>query len=55
MMTRQLANRWGLYDKPVNVINKAGSGGVDGRIYAVQRMDIRFTNTSHAIAEAGKT
>ena len=57
MMTRQLANMMGDYiDKPVNVINKAGSGGVDGMNYVAQAPADGYTvlqiTPSHAIAEA---
>lgn len=57
MMTRQLANMMGDYiDKPVNVINKAGGGGVDGMNYVAQAPADGYTvlqiTPSHAIAEA---
>lgn len=57
MMTRQVANMMGDYvDKPVNVINKAGSGGIDGMNYVAQAPADGYTvlqiTPSHAIAEA---
>ena len=57
MMTRQVANLMGDFvDKPVNVINKAGGGGVDGMNYVAQAPADGYTilqiTPSHAIAEA---
>lgn len=57
IMTRQVANIMGNYvDKPVNVINKAGGGGVDGMVYVAQAPADGYTilqiTPSHAIAEA---
>ncbi len=57
IMTRQLANMMRDYvDKPVNVINKAGSGGIDGMNYVAQAPADGYTvlqiTPSHAIAEA---
>lgn len=57
IMTRQLATWMGDYvDKPINVINKAGSGGVDGMVYVAQAPADGYTilqiTPSHAIAEA---
>ncbi len=57
IMTRQLATLMGDYvNKPINVINKAGSGGVDGMVYVEQAPADGYTilqiTPSHAIAEA---
>lgn len=57
MMTRQLANLMKDYvDKPINVINKAGGGGIDGMNYVAQAPADGYTilqiTPSHAIAEA---
>jgi tripartite-type tricarboxylate transporter receptor subunit TctC len=57
IMTRQVANLMGNYvDKPVNVVNKAGGGGVDGMVYVAQAPADGYTilqiTPSHAIAEA---
>lgn len=57
MMTRQVANLMGDYvDKPVNVVNRAGGGGIDGMNYVEQAPADGYTvlqiTPSHAIAEA---
>lgn len=57
IMTRQVASLMGNYvDKPVNVVNKAGGGGVDGMVYVSQAEADGYTilqiTPSHAIAEA---
>lgn len=57
MMTRQVANMMDEFvDKPVNVVNKAGSGGIDGMNYVAQAPADGYTilqiTPSHAIAEA---
>lgn len=57
IMTRQVANLMGNFvDKPVNVVNKAGGGGVDGMVYVAQAPADGYTilqiTPSHAIAEA---
>lgn len=57
IMTRQLANMMQEYvTKPVNVLNKAGSGGIDGMNYVAQAPADGYTilqiTPSHAIAEA---
>ncbi|MDF2592497.1 MAG: hypothetical protein K0S75_1963 [Clostridia bacterium] len=56
-MTRTAANLMGNYiDKPINVINKAGGGGVDGMVYVAQAPADGYTilqiTPSHSIAEA---
>lgn len=57
IMSRSVANMMGQYvDKPVNVINKAGGGGVDGMAYVAQAPADGYTvlqiTPSHAIATA---
>lgn len=57
MMTRQLANLMKDHvGKPINVINRAGGGGIDGMNYVAQAPADGYTilqiTPSHAIAEA---